>query len=221
LQSSSHNGDNVQTLIDHLANEGYEINRDPNDWHNGSPTKPGLHINDIYNVLKDNGYKDNNLTEGEVSIPLDAIEKLVVKRAVKANVPVPKKDVNNDYHGLYGVGVPVGGYFLHLASPSYKRFIAENSSKSSSVLSEYCSGTNWGSKEMVKRRYTHTLNGSARYTKNLGRYVGRWGTRFLGPIGAGLLTYDAVTLMYHYRREIDFGLEERTRLIESGLMPPR
>jgi hypothetical protein len=86
LQSSSHNGDNVQALIDHLANEGYEINRDPNDWNNGSPKKPGLHINDVYNVLHDNGYRDKNLTEGEVSIPVDAIEKLVVKRALRGYI---------------------------------------------------------------------------------------------------------------------------------------
>jgi hypothetical protein len=71
-------------LIDYLASNGYQINRDENDWNNGSPQKPGLHINDVYNVLHNNGYKDKNLTEGEVSIPLDAIEKLVVKRALKA-----------------------------------------------------------------------------------------------------------------------------------------
>ncbi|MEN9638925.1 MAG: hypothetical protein RLZZ262_793 [Bacteroidota bacterium] len=81
----SGNGDNVETLIDYLASQGYTINRDPKDWNNGNPSKSGLHIYDVYNVLKSYGYADKNLTEGEVSIPLDAIEKLVVKRAVKAH----------------------------------------------------------------------------------------------------------------------------------------
>jgi hypothetical protein len=107
----SGNGDNVQTLIDHLANEGYEINRDPNDWNNGSPTKPGLHMYDVYNTIKRYGYQDQNTTEGEVSIPLSAIEELVVKRAVRANVKPAEYDVNDinitGYEGIQ-VYLPLG-----------------------------------------------------------------------------------------------------------------
>ena len=77
-------GDNVQTLIDHLQSEGYTINSDPNDWNNGSPKKGDIHIYDVYNLAKRYGYKDQNTYEGEVSIPLAEIDKLVAKRAVRA-----------------------------------------------------------------------------------------------------------------------------------------
>jgi hypothetical protein len=85
----------VETLISHLESNGYDINYDQNDWNHGNPKKAGIHINDVYNTLKCYGYKDDNLTEGEVSIPLDAIETLVVKRVVKANVePAPESYVS-------------------------------------------------------------------------------------------------------------------------------
>jgi hypothetical protein len=215
----SGNGDNVETLIDYLASQGYTINRDPNNWNNGNPSKSGLHIYDVYNTLKSYGYDDKNFTEGEVSIPLDAIEKLVVKRAVKANLPNEKNKHN--YYGLYGAGFVTGGYFSYLASPVSKPFTAANTSKSSSVLSEYCRRTDWGKTNMTVRRYTHTVNGIPRYAYQRGAYVGRLGTRILGPVGVALLVYDATSLMYYYRREISFGLEERQRLIEENQMPPR
>jgi hypothetical protein len=82
----SGSGDNVETFIDKLEQDGYQINRDENDWNNGSPKKHGMHKFDLYNLLKSAGYNDQNLTDREVSIPLAAIEKLAEKRAAKANV---------------------------------------------------------------------------------------------------------------------------------------
>jgi hypothetical protein len=97
----SGSGDNVETFIDKLEQDGYQINRDENDWNNGSPKKHGMHKFDLYNLLKSAGYNDQNLTDREVSIPLAAIEKLVAKRAAKANVDTKSVMEHKDYLGLY------------------------------------------------------------------------------------------------------------------------
>ena len=48
---------------------------------------------------------------------------------------------------------------------------------------------------MKARRYTHTnAVGSKIYTKVLGRFLGRWGTKVLGPVGWALLGWDLATM---------------------------
>ncbi|TAE86553.1 MAG: hypothetical protein EAY81_05415, partial [Bacteroidetes bacterium] len=42
----------------------------------------------------------------------------------------------------------------------------------------------------VRRLYTHTVNGTARYAATWGRFLGRWGTRIAGPAGVVITAVD-------------------------------
>ena len=50
--------------------------------------------------------------------------------------------------------------------------------------------------EMPKRLPTHFRNGSLRYTKVFGRFVGR----MAGPIGWGILAYDVGMTLYNTQK---------------------
>lgn len=48
---------------------------------------------------------------------------------------------------------------------------------------------------MKVRRFTHTNAAGKRiYTKTLGRFLGRWGTKVLGPVGVALTAWDVMTM---------------------------
>jgi len=84
-----------------------------------------------------------------------------------------------------------------------KRFVSKNASKGTSIASKY------GSKllpwEMPYKMPTHIRNGSVRYTKVLGRFLGR----MAGPVGWGILSYDVGMTFYNshkiYNRIINEG----------------
>lgn len=48
---------------------------------------------------------------------------------------------------------------------------------------------------MKVRRFTHTnAAGKKMYTKTLGRFLGRWGSKVLGPVGSALTAWDVMTM---------------------------
>lgn len=72
-----------------------------------------------------------------------------------------------------------------------KPFQAVGASKGTSVASKYgAEALPW---EMPKRLPTHMRNGTWRYTKVFGRFLGR----LAGPIGWGILAYDVGMTLYN------------------------
>jgi RHS repeat-associated protein len=62
-----------------------------------------------------------------------------------------------------------------------KKFVGANMSGATTLLSKGLAKINIPTKLIGKTRmYTHVVNGSKRYTTNLGRYAGRWGSKILG-----------------------------------------
>jgi len=72
-----------------------------------------------------------------------------------------------------------------------KRFISEGASGGTSLTSKY--GSKLFPQEMPFRLPTHIRNGSVRYTKVVGRFLGR----MAGPVGWGILTYNAGMTLYN------------------------
>lgn len=107
--------------------------------------------------------------------------------------------------GKLPIATGVGISIQLLTLPVPKRFIMDNSSRSSSIFSHSLSKAfpkkiNFYGQ---RRLYTHTVNGTARYAATWGRFLGRWGTRAIPYLGWALFAYD----VYVYRREIrDFVL---------------
>ncbi len=72
-----------------------------------------------------------------------------------------------------------------------KRFITQNANGSSTLLSKVLAKTNIPTSIVGKPRlYTHTFNGIPRYTTNLGRWAGRWGSTILGKASLYYTLYD-------------------------------
>lgn len=72
-----------------------------------------------------------------------------------------------------------------------KPFQMEGASKGTSLASKY--GSKLMPWEMPKRLPTHMRNGTLRYTKVFGRFLGR----MAGPIGWGILAYDVGMTLYN------------------------
>ncbi|CVK16174.1 hypothetical protein Ga0061079_105133 [Apibacter mensalis] len=72
-----------------------------------------------------------------------------------------------------------------------KPFIIEESSSKTSYASKY--GSKIFPQKMSQRLPTHIRGGSLRYTKVLGKFLGR----VVGPIGWGVLTYDIGKTLYN------------------------
>ena len=123
--------------------------------------------------------------------------------------------------GLDGWEHVAGPALYLLATPTPKRFIAQNSSQTSALLSETLSKVFPQKIKMgaTRRLYTHTVNGSPRYAATWGRFFGRWGTRLAGPIGLGLTAYDLGSFLYEHDTQIQQGLEDRNRWIQEGIIP--
>jgi hypothetical protein len=84
-----------------------------------------------------------------------------------------------------------------------KRIVTKGASEGTSFASKY--GAKLLPGEMPIRLPTHVRNGTVRYTKVFGRFLGR----MAGPVGWGLLTYDVGMTFYNthkiYNQVIDSG----------------
>ncbi|XBK18168.1 hypothetical protein PL_004014 [Pedobacter lusitanus] len=90
---------------------------------------------------------------------------------------------------------PTGQILVGLTTSFPKSFLgfANTGSGTTNLLS---SGMSKILPQVMKvRRYTHTnAVGSKIYTKVLGRFLGRWATRVLGPVGWTLTGWDVATM---------------------------
>lgn len=99
-----------------------------------------------------------------------------------------------------------------LGAPVPKRFIAKNSSPSSSVASSIMRRLNTKKillKDGTRRLYTHSVNGTARYASTWGVYYGRMASQWSGVIGVAITLGDLQSM--GFQQSLDNASNDREK----------